>query len=140
MPTLSEDLSWRGLIEQESTAARLALATQSYPAGIMARANTPISAARSPAQRKKATTTSAVAAELVTVTPGGSSASSQPLGASQRSNRWPGFMPILRTNGVAVGGDAGVPPPGTLGVTRGEDMPAPSVLAAGSGPSPLPVD
>jgi tyrosyl-tRNA synthetase len=32
MPTLSEDLSWRGLIEQESTAARLALDTQSYPA------------------------------------------------------------------------------------------------------------
>jgi tyrosyl-tRNA synthetase len=32
MATLSEDLAWRGLIEQESTGARLALDTQSYPA------------------------------------------------------------------------------------------------------------
>jgi len=109
-------------------------ATQSDPAGMMAR-TTPLSLPQVIGAAEKGTTTSAVAADLVNRDPRGSSASSQPL-AHSREVTGGRLYAILRTKGVAVGGDAGVPPPSALAVTRTEDMPALSALAAGAGPSP----
>lgn len=105
-------------------AARRGHATHSDPAGMMARASVPISAASSPAPRKKAKTMSAVAADVVTVTPGGRSSSSQPRGAAQRSTRWPAFMPILPTNDGAGGAGGGVLGPRLPGAGD-EEMAAP---------------